>query len=227
MMALVLPVVPSVGLKHSVLAAAGLGGGGGAAAGGGALSAGGLSAGGSSTLLPASSAVVAKVAVAAVLAGSVGVAGKAAIDHDQAPVPAPATVTPREAGAPDRVRGDAPNSAPGVTDRRAPGHAEAAGGARARSNGNRANHERGKPSRDNVRSRSDASRRRGRVDKPGSHPERAFRTPQAKPRGRGRGPAVDPAPKPPAATGGRPVRQTDKPAKTKQNQSLPDDALAP
>ena len=36
MMALVLPVVPSVGLKHSVLAAAGLGGGGGAAAGGGA-----------------------------------------------------------------------------------------------------------------------------------------------------------------------------------------------
>ena len=74
MMAVALPVVPSVGLKSSVLSAAGITGGsaaaGGAAAGGAAAS--GLAFG---------SATVAKVALVAALAGGTVVAGEVVVDR--------------------------------------------------------------------------------------------------------------------------------------------------
>ena len=72
MMALVLPVAPSAGLKGAVLAAAGLGGG---SAGGGAV-AGGLGA-------AALSSVGAKVAVVAVVAGGAVTAGERALNADE------------------------------------------------------------------------------------------------------------------------------------------------
>jgi RNA polymerase sigma factor (sigma-70 family) len=111
MMALVLPVLPSLGLKRSVLAATGLGGGGGAAAGGGTLAGAGLSAAGLSTVAPGGGAIVAKVAVLGALAGSIGVAGQATLDRgsdmpDRAPAPsAPTSIgsatSGREPVAPD------------------------------------------------------------------------------------------------------------------------------
>ena len=82
MLAVALPVVPSLGLKSSVLSAAGVGGGaaGGAAAaaGGGAAAAGGggLAFGGS-----VGSAAIAKVALVSVLAGGGLVAGEAAVER--------------------------------------------------------------------------------------------------------------------------------------------------
>ena len=84
MMAVALPVVPSLGLKSSVLSAAGVGGGaaGGAAAGAGAVGAGGLAVGGS-----LGSAAVAKVAMVAVLAGGGVVAGEAVIERASVPAP--------------------------------------------------------------------------------------------------------------------------------------------
>jgi RNA polymerase sigma factor (sigma-70 family) len=76
-MLLLLPVVPSVGLKRGVLAAAGIGGGGGAAAG---------------VAIPGA-ATVAKVAAVALAATGAGVAGHEVVDHqrsDPAPSTAPA-----------------------------------------------------------------------------------------------------------------------------------------
>ncbi len=122
MMALILPVVPSIGLKRSVLAAVGVGGGG-SAAGGGGLAAAGLGA-----ALPATGGLAAKVAVVGVLAGSAGVAGEAALDDRQPPPEAgsPSTAVPagpaaagrlatnERSGAPD-ASGDRPVSAPGQT----------------------------------------------------------------------------------------------------------------
>jgi RNA polymerase sigma factor (sigma-70 family) len=89
MLALALPVVPSFGLKSSVLSAAGLGGGGAAAASGAAgaasVGAGGLAVGNS-----LGSAAVAKVAIVAVLAGGGVVAGQAAVERTTGPDTAPA-----------------------------------------------------------------------------------------------------------------------------------------
>jgi RNA polymerase sigma factor (sigma-70 family) len=87
MFAAALPVVPSMGLKSSVLSAAGIGGG--AAGGGAAAAAGGgaagaaAAAGGSGIALGGTigSAAVAKVAVVAVLAGGGVVAGEAAVER--------------------------------------------------------------------------------------------------------------------------------------------------
>ena len=102
MLAVALPVVPSMGLKSSVLSAAGVGGGaaGGAsaAAGGGAAAAGGggLAFGGS-----VGSAAIAKVALVSVLAGGGLVAGGAAVERavrSDAPPPAAAPADAREAG---------------------------------------------------------------------------------------------------------------------------------
>jgi RNA polymerase sigma factor (sigma-70 family) len=82
MLAVALPVVPSLGLKSSVLSAAGIGGGaaggGAAAAGGGAAAAGGggLAFGGS-----LGSAAIVKVALVGVLAGGGLVAGEAAVEQ--------------------------------------------------------------------------------------------------------------------------------------------------
>jgi RNA polymerase sigma factor (sigma-70 family) len=74
MLAAALPVVPTLGLKSSVLAAIGIGGG----------SAGGLTAAGS-----LGGATVAKVAVAGVLAGGGLVAGEAVVDSEREPVAPP------------------------------------------------------------------------------------------------------------------------------------------
>ena len=103
MLAAALPVAPSLGLKSSVLSAAGIGGGaagGGAAAaaGGGAAGAAGVAAaGGGGVALGGSlgSAAVAKVALVAVLAGSGAVAGEAAVERVSGSDPgAPAAVAP-------------------------------------------------------------------------------------------------------------------------------------
>jgi RNA polymerase sigma factor (sigma-70 family) len=88
MMALILPVVPTVGLKQGVLAAVGIGGG--ASGGGGAAAGGGLLA----AALPATGATVAKVAVVGALVGGAGVAGEATIDRDQPPPSSPPALTP-------------------------------------------------------------------------------------------------------------------------------------
>ncbi|HEX6584586.1 MAG TPA: RNA polymerase sigma factor [Thermoleophilaceae bacterium] len=101
MLAVALPVVPSLGLKSSVLSAAGVGGGaaGGAAAGGGAAAAagGGLAFGGS-----VGSAAIAKVALVTVLAGGGLVAGEAAVERavrsDAPPSPAAAPAGAEETG---------------------------------------------------------------------------------------------------------------------------------
>ena len=85
MLAAALPVVPTVGLKSSVLAAAGLGGGG---AGGAAVAAGGGAAGVLSSL--GGSAAVAKVALVGVLASGGLVAGEAAIERVVTPDDPPA-----------------------------------------------------------------------------------------------------------------------------------------
>jgi len=89
MFAAALPVVPSIGLKSSVLSAAGIGGGaagGGAAAaagGGAAGAAGAATAGGGAMAVGGTlgSAAVAKVALVAVLAGGGVVAGQAAVER--------------------------------------------------------------------------------------------------------------------------------------------------
>ena len=101
MLAAALPVAPSLGLKSSVLSAAGIGGGaagGGAAAaaGGGAAGAAGVAAGGGAALGGSlGSAAVAKVALVAVLAGSGAVAGEAAVERVSGPdAGAPAAVAP-------------------------------------------------------------------------------------------------------------------------------------
>ena len=89
MLALVLPVVPSLGLKETVLAATGMGGAGGAGAG---VAGGGLA-------LFGSGSTVAKLAVAGALAGGVGVAGPPVIERatggdEPAPAAEPARVRP-------------------------------------------------------------------------------------------------------------------------------------
>jgi RNA polymerase sigma factor (sigma-70 family) len=103
MLALALPVAPSLGLKSSLLASVGAGGTPAAAGvGGTAAGAGGLSA---ALTAPAGGAALAKIAIVATLAGGGAVAGKATIDDgDRAEAPrAPAAVgapaaPPRAAG---------------------------------------------------------------------------------------------------------------------------------
>ena len=93
MLAMILPVAPTVGLREAVLAAVGVGGG---ASGGGAAAAGG---GLLAAALPTGGATVAKVAVVGALVGGAGVAGDAAIDRDPAPAGADqSAVAPGNAG---------------------------------------------------------------------------------------------------------------------------------
>jgi RNA polymerase sigma factor (sigma-70 family) len=115
MLAAALPVAPSLGLKSSVLSAAGIGGGaagGGAAAAAGGGAAGVAAAGGGGMALGGSigSAAVAKVALVAVLAGSGAVAGEAAVERVSGPDhAAPAAATPHRthpAGPADAARGE-------------------------------------------------------------------------------------------------------------------------
>lgn len=92
LMAVLLPVVPSLGLKDAVLAATGLGGGG---------AAGGLGATAGGAALFGTGSTVAKLAVVGALAGGVGVMGPPVIDSatdgDDAPPAAakPAAKSPR------------------------------------------------------------------------------------------------------------------------------------
>ncbi|MFL5910683.1 MAG: sigma-70 family RNA polymerase sigma factor [Gaiellaceae bacterium] len=74
MMAAVLPVIPTIGLKHSALAALGIGGGGGAAAAGGAAAGGGI-------LTGLGSAGVATKAAIVLAVGGAAVGGGVAVDH--------------------------------------------------------------------------------------------------------------------------------------------------
>jgi RNA polymerase sigma factor (sigma-70 family) len=83
MMAAILPVIPTAGLKSSVFAATGIGGGA-AAAGGGAVAGGSAAAGGGilGSLTTVGGATVAKVAVVGALAvGGGGFVGQAALDN--------------------------------------------------------------------------------------------------------------------------------------------------
>ena len=99
MFAVALPVVPSLGLKSSVLSAAGFGGGaaGGGAAAAGAGAAGAATAGGGGLAVGGSlgSAMAAKVALVAVLAGGGVVAGDRVIERASGPA-VPASATPAE-----------------------------------------------------------------------------------------------------------------------------------
>ena len=98
MLAVALPVMPSMGLKSSVLSAAGIGGGaagGGAAAaaGGGAVGAAAAGGGGMAFGGALGSATVAKVALVAALAGGGAVASERVIERANGPAE-PATATP-------------------------------------------------------------------------------------------------------------------------------------
>jgi RNA polymerase sigma factor (sigma-70 family) len=122
MLAAALPVVPTVGLKSSVLAGVGLGGGsagGGLAGGGVAAGLGGLGAGGA-----------AKVAAVGVLAGGSLVAGKAMVD-ERTDRPAPTRTNVASTPAPSRPDVPAqasahrpPLSEPQETERRAASRGE-------------------------------------------------------------------------------------------------------
>jgi RNA polymerase sigma factor (sigma-70 family) len=124
LMAAALPVTPSMGLKASVLSAAGFGGG---AGGGGAALTGGAAVSGA---LPAVAATAAKLAVVGALVGGGAVGGHAVLtgsapEHGKvdSALEAPATPTPREAalgsgahggqsGLPRRRRDQAARNAP-------------------------------------------------------------------------------------------------------------------
>jgi RNA polymerase sigma factor (sigma-70 family) len=98
LLAVVLPVTPSLGLKSSVLSALGLGGG---SAGGGGAVLGGLGAAATAPL----GATVAKIAAVAVLAGGGAMAGQAALKSPDMP---PGDATPAAQAAPDAAEAATP-----------------------------------------------------------------------------------------------------------------------
>ena len=201
MMAAALPVVPSFGLKSSVLGAAGITGG--AAAGGAA--AGGAAAGG----FAFGSAAIAKVALVAALAGGTVVAGEVVVHQaaqDEAVEVAPEADGVRGAGAPAAAH----EPASGVETRGAHGerissernHGQRGAERRsARSNG-RANA--GSKSKKGERTNSAGGRKLG-------HQNRAERAAGERGVARGQDPAFKTAPKPAApqkpATQPRPAPQ--------------------
>ena len=213
MFAVALPVVPSMGLKSSVLSAAGIGGGaagGGAAAaaGGGAAGAAAVGGGGMALGGTLGSAAVAKVALVAVLAGSGVVAGEAAVERvNGSDAGAPA------AAAPQRIDREVPGSkgATQGSDHGTRMSAERSHGRRgaersaARSNGHSKAGTRSKPAREKVpgaggrklgqikRTEKQAAsqpRARGQANAPGRG--------QAKPPAQRKAPASKPAPQPQA-----------------------------
>ncbi len=189
MFAAALPVVPSMGLKSSVLSAAGIGGGaagGGVAAAAGGGAAGAAAAGGGMALGgTVGSAAVAKVALVAVLAGSGVVAGEAAVER----AGGSATSAPA-AAAPHRVDREASVGAPGserathASDRGQRMSAERSHGRRgaersaARSNGHSNAGTRSKPAREEA-----GGRKLGQI-------KRTEKQPAAEPRGRGQSNAL-------------------------------------
>ena len=212
MLALVLPVAPTLGLKSSVLGSLGLAGGAGAVAGASGLAGGVLSAGGSFA-----GATVAKLAVVGALAGGAGIAGKAALDDEPSSRPAPTpvrAVPPPEGSAPSRERRE---RAPGI-DVAAPGSGPPASDRRGGQGNRRA------PASGEAGRRA-ASRRGGRNPGrgfPGSPPPSRGNAPQGDPGGAARGRPVDPG-----SAGGRsgaapPGRDPAKAAPGARAQGKPD-----
>ncbi len=192
MFAVALPVVPSVGLKSSVLSAAGIGGGaagGGAAAAAGGGAAGAAVAGGGGMALGGAlgSGAVAKVALVAVLAGSGVVAGEAAVERVNGSDPAAPAAAPHRsdrdapAGAGDSERGThASDRGRRMSAERSHGRRGAERSA-ARSNGQSNAGNRSKPAREKAPGAD--GRKLGQV-------KRTERPNAAEPRGRGQSKAL-------------------------------------
>jgi RNA polymerase sigma factor (sigma-70 family) len=181
MFAAALPVVPSMGLKSSVLSAAGISGGaagGGAAAAAGGGVAGAAAASGSGIALGGTfgSAGVAKVALVAVLAGSGVVAGGAAVErvNGSDAAPPPAAGSHRDAPAGSEAAKNASDHGVRMSTERSHGRRGAERSAE-RSNGHSNAGTRSKPGRE--RSSNAGGRKLGRV-------ERTERSKFAEPRGR-------------------------------------------
>jgi RNA polymerase sigma factor (sigma-70 family) len=177
MLAAALPVLPSVGLKASVLGTLGLGGG--TAGGGAALGLGGVGAG----------ATLAKVTIVGVLAAGGGVAGDAVLDEraDRAPAtPATNAAPPAGVGKPSGV---AEPSGPPVSARKIAAERRSAASGQER----RGSKVRGR----RVKPQGPAGARRNGLERP-----RAGANPRA--RSRAQGVARGPIEAPPATT---PVRR--------------------
>ena len=203
MMAVALPVAPSLGLKSSLLASVGAAGGSAGSAAAGA--AGAATAAGASGLTAAAGAPLAKVAIVAALAGGGAVAGRATIAADD-PVEAtrtPATIAapaaPRGAGSRGETRGGA-SSERGDERPAADAGDEGRGRARGHEVGARAPGG-GKPK----------SRPTGRPDPAGTRGRGHEKRRQPQPIPRGRGPVGAPSGGSPVRRGaGRPRPKTDK-----------------
>jgi RNA polymerase sigma factor (sigma-70 family) len=122
MLGLALPVVPSLALKQSVLAAAGLGGGGAA---GGGLALGGI----------ASGATLAKAAAVVVIAGSGATAGKTVLDSQERPPTDVPAAAPARGERPSAAKDDAPLGRPANPGERSASDRGALGRERGRSRG--------------------------------------------------------------------------------------------
>jgi RNA polymerase sigma factor (sigma-70 family) len=246
MLAAALPVVPSLGLKSSVLGAVGLGGG---SAGGGLAA--GLGAAGSASF---GSATVAKVALVGVLAGGGAVAGQAVIDEPRRSPErrSPAAVPAAEPPAPsaDLVERAARSQVPQATN--AEGGRRPAltpPGAERRANGPSRHPETGLAPQGSARGRTNwgvvpASQPPADVGPPGGHGQakaNGHAKPTAKPEreagGNGRGPIEAPPPGTPVRRGPREprpaaARPAKGPAKVKAKApapaaAAPDPAAAP
>jgi RNA polymerase sigma factor (sigma-70 family) len=220
MLAAALPVAPSVGLKSSVLAAAGVGS---------ASTGGGIAAGLGLAGLGSGAATAAKVAAVGLLAGGGLAAGRAVVDHqvDPAKPAAPATATaqslrPLRAGAGERPD---PHVNDVASQRGIGGHAAWGPGRRG---GPRAPGTSGGPKSAAKRTASGLSQRPGRARGRASNAPRPSPSPQgralgrrqktaaAKPAPRGHGP-VGPRSSPGAKSGGAPNGVSPvKPAKAAQ-----------
>ena len=224
MFAAALPVVPSMGLKSSVLSAAGLGGGaagGGAAAaaGGGAVGAAAAGGGGMAVGGTLGSTVVTKVALVAVLAGGGVVASDAAIERANGPNTAAPAAAHHESDAPAQGHAGGGERATHASERGQRMSAERSHGRRgaersaARSNGHSNAGTRSKPARDKAH--GTGGRKLGQL-------KRAEKRAATEPGSRGqanalaRGQAKAPGSKPPGsnvpAERGKPSPTVSKPA---------------
>jgi RNA polymerase sigma factor (sigma-70 family) len=212
MLAVALPVAPTLGLKSSVLAAVGIGGG---SAGGLTAAAGGIGG-----------ATVAKVAVAGVLAGGGAVAGTAIVESERpAAPPPPATQQVDPADAPARRALD--GGAPGAGERNGTYAADrGAGGERRALAGGRASPAAGRADRGMKRGLDDTPRGHGRgpIDHatkvtpvrrgPPAKPWKAERGANAAPRGLAKGHANG---APGSKTGAKPGTRANGPTKPAGN----------
>ena len=194
-MAAILPVVPTLGLKSSVLAAVGVGGGG--AAGGGAAGGGLLAA-----LLPAGGTTAAKVAiVGAVVVGGGGLAGQAALDGGETTPSRAPFDTPSAPAAVPGGGADPANTAEPQGQRGAKGQPAGTGGPAAKLKKERVN-----LNRKRVQARRKLARRpaaRGRAGAPGQAVRQRV---QSQPPG-SRGLLRRPTTQPPPVVPPRPTRE--------------------